>query len=163
MLSIAVTPRPGLATDIDRGELMTGYETAECCLVAHDRDADSIVGVLAAAPPAAWLAKMGDHGIGTAERQTLAQVIAKVHGIAVDSSFRRRGVGRKLMLSAVAYYRSRDYVWMYGQFRDEDLLAFYRGFGFEISEPDDDLIAPFGSGNLRMHGDRGERWFSMLL
>jgi GNAT superfamily N-acetyltransferase len=163
MLATVAAPRPGLAHTIDHGQLITGYEVAECYLVACDRDSDSIIGALAASPPMLWLRTMGKHGMPEHERQLLAQVIAKVHSIVVDAAYRRHGVGRKLLLSATAFYRSREYQWLYGQFRDDELVPFYESLGFEISEPNQDLIVPIGSVSRGMHGDSGERWFSTLL
>lgn len=163
LLATAAAARPGLAHTIDSGQLITGYDVAECYLVAYDRDNGSIVGALAASPPIAWLRAMGEHGMPEDERQILAQVVTKVHSVVVDAAHRRHGVGRKLLLGAMAFYRSREYQWLYGQFRGDELIPFYQSLGFEISEPDEHLIVPIGGVSRGMHGEAGERWFSTLL
>lgn len=163
MLAIAAAPRAGLAEAIDSGRVLSGYEVAECYLVAYDRDSGGIVGALGASPPMEWLAAMGEHGMPQHEHDLLAQILAKIHSVVVDSGHRRQNVGRKLVLTAMAFYRSREYKWLYGQFADEDLIPFYQGLGFEVSDPDRELIMPIGGVSRGMHGDPGERWFSTLL
>lgn len=167
ILGDAATPRSGLADTIDRGELKTDEAPVECYLVAYDDTAT--VGALGSSPPFNWLTELGQHGVPRNEQLRLATVIAKIYSVAVKPTFRRQGIGRKLVLRAVAFYREHQYEWIYGQFGDENLVVFYQGLGFEVSEPDQPLHVPLkiqrgmrgGPGGMR--GDSGDRWFSMLL
>lgn len=121
-----------------------------------------MVGAVGASPPWNWLTELGKHGLAREEQRRIGMIIAKIVSVVVEPDHRRQGVGRKLLLHTIAFYRQHHYKWMYGQFSDDSLIEFYKELGFTVSDPDQPLNVPVGI-RTSMLGGSGERWFSMLL
>jgi len=70
--------------------------------------------------------------VGTSRLRTLSEGVAKVERVAVLATYRGRGIGRKLMVSALAYLRAQGVtdVKVNAQLQ---VRSFYEALGFETT------------------------------